>query len=204
MPDFFHEDKCGRSEGKMICGVDEVGRGPLAGPVVAAAVILPADFPEAIADKIKDSKKMSQSAREKLFIPLTINCRYAIAEASVEEIDQINILQASMLAMHRAIEKLETKIDVALIDGNRSPKTSCKTLTIIKGDDKSMSIAAASIIAKVYRDNIMQDLAKTFPHYGWERNAGYGTKEHLAALSDHGVTKWHRTSFAPVRIAVGK
>jgi ribonuclease HII len=197
MPDFSYEIVHGRDAGKIICGVDEVGRGPLAGPVVAAAVILPQDFPLTISGEIKDSKKMSAKAREDLFEPLIQNCRYAIAEASVAEIDTLNILWASMLAMERAVSLLGT-LDVALIDGNRAPKTACAAVPLIKGDDKSLSIAAASIIAKVQRDRLMKKLAEEFPHYGWDLNAGYGTSQHLAALVEHGLTHWHRGSFAPV------
>ena len=198
MPDFSHELRLGRDVGKIICGVDEVGRGPLAGPVIAA------DFPESILAKIRDSKKMSEAAREKIYEPLTQNCIYAIAEASVAEIDEINILWASMLAMQRAVAALGVDVDVALIDGNRAPKLACAAETLVKGDDKSFSIAAASIIAKVHRDRLMQKLAVEFPVYGWERNAGYGTSEHLAALIQHGVTAWHRMTFTPVRAASTK
>jgi ribonuclease HII len=199
MPDFSHEIHFGRDCGKTICGVDEVGRGSLAGPVIAAAVVLPGDCPPALLAQIRDSKKMSATARERLYEPLTQNCRYAIADASVAEIDTLNILWASMLAMQRAIAALDTPIDTALIDGNRVPKLTCAATPIVKGDDKSLSIAAASIIAKVHRDRLMQRLAKEFSRYGWERNAGYGTREHLEALTQHGITPWHRTSFAPVR-----
>ena len=174
----------------------------MAGPVVAAAVILPADFPEALCYKIRDSKKLSEGAREKIFDPLRLACYYSIAEASVEEIDRLNILWATMLAMQRAVEGLQTKIDVALIDGNRAPKLSCAVEPLVKGDDKSYSIAAASILAKVYRDRLMKKLAEAFPFYGWDRNAGYGTSEHIRALGIHGATEWHRTSFAPVRSVV--
>ncbi len=201
MPDFAHEIRFGRLKGRIICGIDEVGRGPLAGPVVAASVILPIDFPEALCAKIHDSKKMSPLAREKIFEPLTEYCLFAIAEASVEEIDRLNILWATMLAMQRTVERLKTKIDVALIDGNRAPKLPCEVFPIVKGDDTSLSIAAASIIAKVYRDRLMKKLAEQFPYYGWDHNAGYGTSEHMEALAIHGVTEWHRTSFAPVRRA---
>ena len=199
MPDFSHEINYGRNAGKAICGVDEVGRGPLAGPVVAAAVVLPIDCPDSIVTALRDSKKMSEKAREALFQPLCDLCPHAITEASVAEIDTINILQASMLAMQRAVAALDIKIDVALIDGNRAPQINCQPVTIIKGDDKSYSIAAASIIAKVYRDRLMKKLAIEFPSYGWEHNAGYGTATHMAALDAYGVTPWHRTSFAPVR-----
>ncbi len=142
---------------------------------------------------------MTAAAREAIFDALTQNCLFAIAEASVAEIDSLNILWASMLAMQRAVEKLVAPVDAALIDGNRAPKLACHTVPVIKGDDKSFSIAAASIIAKVHRDRMMANLAEQFPLYGWERNAGYGTSEHLAALAQHGTTEWHRTSFAPVR-----
>ncbi|MFA5040503.1 MAG: ribonuclease HII [Bdellovibrionales bacterium] len=201
MPDFDYEIRHGRLDGKIICGVDEVGRGPLAGPVVAAAVVLPSDFPESLSFKIRDSKKMTATAREKLCEPLKESCLYAIAEASVEEIDRLNILWATMLAMERAVASLDTKIDVALIDGNRVPKLPCDAFPVVKGDDLSLSIAAASIIAKVYRDDLMKNLAEEHPHYGWDRNAGYGTSEHISALKLHGVTVHHRASFAPVREA---
>jgi ribonuclease HII len=198
MPDFSHEYRNGRADGKVICGVDEVGRGPLAGPVVAAAVILPPDFPDTLAAQIRDSKKMSEVARERLYTPLTTVCRFAVAEASVEEIDTLNILWATMLAMQRAIAGLGA-VDVALIDGNRTPKLACAAEALVKGDDKSLSIAAASIIAKVHRDRLMKELDAAYPPYGWARNAGYGTPEHLQALADFGATPWHRASFAPVR-----
>ena len=199
MPDYAHEIRLGRLKGKIICGVDEVGRGPLAGPVVAAAVILPPDFPEDLSAKLRDSKKMSEAAREKIYEPLTQHCRFAIAEANVAEIDKLNILGATMLAMQRAVAGLKTLPDAALIDGNRPPKLDCPAFTLVKGDDKSFSIAAASIIAKVYRDRLMKKLAEDFPLYGWEHNAGYGTAEHMTALTRHGATKHHRTSFAPVK-----
>ena len=198
MPDFSFEQTHGRNDGKTICGVDEVGRGPLAGPVVAAALIMPNDFPEKFLSQIRDSKKMSAKQRETLFEPLTSLCPHAIAEASVEEIDKLNILQASLLAMRRAVEELNQKIDVALVDGNKPPKLACKTITIVGGDNKSISIAAASIIAKVTRDRLMTKLAQQHPGYGWERNAGYGTAQHLEALARLGPTDWHRDSFAPV------
>lgn len=199
MPDFSFEDKYGRRQGRVICGVDEVGRGPLAGPVTAAAVILPAEMPRDLLAEIQDSKKMSAKQREALFEPLLSCCTYAIAEASVAEISELNILWASMLAMRRAIAGLNRSVNVALIDGNRVPHPlDCEAASIVKGDDKSLSIAAASIIAKVTRDRLMKKLAEEFPGYGWERNAGYGTAEHLAALGRLGATVWHRDSFAPV------
>ncbi len=199
MPDLAHEKQHGRDKGMVICGVDEAGRGPLAGPVTAAAVILPPDVPLAITKEIRDSKKkMSARQREDLFEPLMQVCRYAIAEATVDEIAEHNILWASMLAMKRAVEGLAVQIDIALIDGNRSPKLECKAVPIIKGDDKSLSIAAASILAKVTRDRLMKKLAEEHPGYGWERNAGYGTAEHLAAIKKLGPTPWHRMLFAPL------
>ncbi|MGH1455364.1 MAG: ribonuclease HII [Alphaproteobacteria bacterium] len=196
MPDFSYEDQ---HEG-IICGVDEVGRGPLAGPVVAAAVIIPhnkrkLDF---IA-MITDSKKLSLKKREYLYDEIATHFPYAIAKITPQEIDDINILQASLKAMKNACEKLP-HIDYALIDGNKTPKDlPCPAQTIVKGDSKSVSIAAASIIAKVHRDRIMQDLDKKFPHYGWAKNAGYPTQQHREALLTHGTTPHHRKSFAPVR-----
>ncbi|MFA6280359.1 MAG: ribonuclease HII [Bdellovibrionales bacterium] len=203
MPDLTHETLHGLSLGKIICGVDEVGRGPLAGPVVAAAAILPTQgLPPEIACKINDSKKLSEKQREALFPALTTLCTYAVAQASVEEIDNLNILHASLLAMTRAVRGLSQAPDHALIDGNKLPKDlPCPATTIIKGDSKSLSIATASIIAKVTRDRLMKELALAHPAYGWEHNAGYGTAAHLAALQTHGVTIWHRGSFAPVAAA---
>lgn len=198
MPDFSHETRLGRLTGRVICGVDEVGRGPLAGPVVAVAAIIPGDFPDDIAGQIRDSKKMTETARERLFEPLTELCPHVISEVGIDDIDRLNILWATMLAMQRAVEGLG-KIDVALIDGNRAPKLACAAETLVKGDDKSLSIAAASIIAKVHRDRLMKALARDYPAYGWDRNAGYGTPEHLDALAHYGATPWHRASFAPVR-----
>ena len=199
MPDLHFEKLHGFDDGKIICGVDEVGRGPLAGPVVAAALILPREgLPPEVESKIRDSKQMSEKQRELIFPALTCLCRYAVAEASVVEIDSINILQASLLAMQRAVEGLGVMPDHALIDGNQLPQLACAALTIVKGDSKSLSIAAASIIAKVSRDRLMKNLAEQHPGYGWGKNAGYGTAQHLAALRALGPTIWHRDSFAPV------
>jgi len=200
MPDFFYEDSVGRAEGQIICGVDEVGRGPLAGPVIAAAAIVPAQgFPPEIIGLIRDSKKLSEKQRDFLFPYLTKLCVYCVAEASVAEIDELNILHASLLAMRRAVEGLKTPPVHALIDGNKKPPgLPCAATTIVKGDNKSLSIAAASIIAKVTRDQMMKKLALAFPGYGWENNAGYGTAAHLEALERLGPTIWHRDSFAPV------
>jgi len=199
MPDLSYEIAAGLQDGKVICGVDEVGRGPLAGPVVAVAAILPREgLPAEIAGRIKDSKQLSAKQREALFPILTELCLYAVAEATVAEIDQLNILWASMLAMQRAVAGLNQPPDVALIDGNRCPKLSCPAQAIVKGDSKSLSIAVAAIIAKVTRDRLMAELAQSYPAYGWEKNAGYGTTQHLAALTQFGTTPWHRDSFAPV------
>jgi len=184
----------------IICGIDEVGRGPLAGPVVAAAVIINRKkAPLDILEQINDSKKLNAKKREYLFYKIQEFSEVAIGECSVLEIDRINILQASLKAMKKACEKLNIKPNIALIDGNQLPKLNCEMKTIIKGDSKSLSIAAASIIAKHYRDNLMIKIANDFPHYGWERNNGYGTAEHLKAIDSYGITKYHRLTFSPVK-----
>jgi ribonuclease HII len=179
---------------RIEAGCDEVGRGCLAGPVVAAAVILPADYEN---PWINDSKKLGKSQREELIEE--IKCKsldWAIAEATVAEIDQINILNASFLAMSRAIEMLKIKPEHLLIDGNRwRSKLEYSYSCIIKGDGKFASIAAASILAKVHRDQMMEDLANSFPHYGWESNVGYPTKTHREGIQKHGISPWHRKSF---------
>jgi len=185
-----------RRIGGIVCGVDEVGRGPLAGPVTAAAVILD---PDNIPDGLNDSKKLNKKKREALYEEIHATAKVAVAEASVEEIDQINILQASLLAMSRAVEKLSPAPDHALVDGNQMPKLICPASTVIKGDGRSFSIAAASIIAKVERDFLMQKLAKIHPEFGWDKNAGYGTRAHMDALKLVGPTPFHRKSFAPIR-----
>ncbi len=184
---------------QIICGIDEVGRGPLAGPVMAAAVILPKNVNEiAEFNILNDSKKLSAKKRELLFAVINKQCHIGIGEASVAEIDQINILQATMLAMKRAYEALPIKASVALIDGNKAPELSCITHTVIKGDSLSLSIAAASVIAKVTRDRLMKKLEEEYPYYGWSKNAGYGTQLHINALNTHGVSEHHRKSFSPV------
>lgn len=200
-PDFSIEDHYNG----LVCGIDEVGRGPLAGPVVAAAVILKRDeTPEELLSAINDSKKLTAAKRASIFDKLK-ECAYiGLAEASVEEIDSINILQASLLAMRRAHDALtgflpqEISITAALIDGNKAPEMPCATRTVIKGDSRSLSIAAASIIAKHHRDQLMKRLANDHPHYGWEKNAGYGTAQHMAAVRQYGITEWHRRSFTPI------
>ena len=179
-----------------VAGVDEVGRGPLAGPVVAAAVVLD---PARIPDGLNDSKAMTLRRREALYDILHDVADVSIAQASVQEIDEINIFQASHLAMVRAVSGLAAAADFALIDGNKVPRDlTVPASAIIKGDAQSLSIAAASIVAKVWRDRLMLSLAQQHPGYGWERNAGYPTKEHKAGLKSHGVTLHHRRSFAPV------
>ncbi len=179
-----------------IAGVDEVGRGPLAGPVVAAAVILnPQDIPAGL----NDSKKLTARRRLALDGDLRARAEFAIAEASVEEIDDLNILYASHLAMARAVASLRPAPDYLLIDGNLIPKgLALPAQAVVKGDAKSVSIAAASILAKTWRDQLMVDLAQQHPGYGWEANAGYPTRQHRAALEHLGVTPHHRRSFKPV------
>lgn len=179
---------------RVEAGCDEVGRGCLAGPVVAASVILPADYHN---PWINDSKKLSKSNREELISEIKEkSIAWAIAEASVEEIDQINILNASFLAMKRAVLALNQAPEHLLIDGNRWKSDLKIPFTcVIKGDGKFASIAAASILAKVYRDDLMEKLALDFPHFGWETNAGYPTKIHRKGIELHGATAWHRKSF---------
>lgn len=178
------------------CGVDEAGRGPWAGPVVAAAVILPKNF---MTDKINDSKKLSKKNRDLLYENITKNADFGLGFATVTEIDKLNILQASLLAMKRAVGNLNKVPVKALIDGNTiPPNLPCVSECIVKGDTKVVSIAAASIIAKVVRDRFMTKLAQLHPGYGWERNFGYGVKEHQEALKTLGVTSEHRRSFKPI------
>ena len=184
-----------RSEG-LVCGVDEAGRGPLAGPVVAAAVILDPANP---VEGLNDSKKLSAKRRELLAIEIRAKAlAWSVAEATVEEIDAINILQASMLAMRRAVEGLVVKPVRALIDGNRCPALACEAEAIVGGDGKMESIAAASILAKTTRDAGMRELHVAYPHYGFDRHMGYPTAFHLQALRDYGASPVHRRSFAPV------
>ena len=215
-----------------ICGIDEVGRGPLAGPVVAACVYIP----ESIRDfefigEICDSKKLSEPKLKTLDALIRQHCVWAIASVSPQEIDEVNILQAALKAMREAFASISSRAKSgdlgmssdlstpaeqgsalgrddtmtewhALVDGNRDPGLPCETSLIKKGDNLSTSIAAASIIAKVARDEVMHKLAIEHPHYGWERNVGYPTKEHLAAIEEHGITVHHRKSFKPVRASI--
>lgn len=177
----------------LICGVDEAGRGPLAGPVCAAAVILPRDIEIA---GLNDSKKLTDKKRETLYDVICENAlTYGIAFASVEEIESINILNASMLAMNRAIEKLEPRPQLALIDGNRNSAINIPSRCVIKGDAKCADIAAASILAKVTRDRYMLEMAKKYPEYHFEKHKGYGTKLHYEALREYGPSEIHRPSF---------
>ena len=176
-----------------ICGVDEAGRGPLAGPVCAAAVILPKDL---VIEGLNDSKKLSDKRRRELFPVIQEKAiAYGIGFASEQEIDEINILQATFLAMKRALAQLEGKADFALIDGNRETDFGLPVMTVVKGDSRSANIAAASVLAKVSRDNVMDELAKEYPQYGFEIHKGYGTKAHYAALTEHGTSPVHRKSF---------
>ena len=181
---------------QIIAGVDEVGRGSLIGPVYAAAVILNKNIKK---NMIKDSKKLSKKKREILFRYIKKNSNWSLAYASLKEIERLNIFNASMLAMKRAIKKLKKKPKLVIVDGNRSPYLkNYKITSLIKGDDKIPEIAAASIIAKVSRDRLMKRMSKEFGGYAWEKNAGYGTKRHLIALKKLGVTKYHRKSFRPI------
>ena len=178
---------------KAICGVDEAGRGPLAGPVCAAAVILP---PNTIIDGVNDSKKLTEKKREALFNVIKETAvSYSIAYASVEEIESINILNATMLAMKRAVEGLDVKADYAMIDGNKMPPLDIDGETIVKGDAKSMSIACASILAKVSRDRLLYEYAKEYPQYQFDKHKGYGTSAHREAILEYGPCPYHRMSF---------
>ena len=185
----------------VICGVDEAGRGPLFGNVVAAAVILDPSHPIA---GLGDSKKLSQKVRERLYDQIYQHAiSVGVGRASVAEIDQLNILQATMLAMQRAVESLSLVPDLALIDGNRCPPLSCASEAIIKGDAKELTIGAASIIAKVTRDREMLVWHAQYPYYGLDKHKGYPTQAHVKALEDYGVSPQHRRSFAPVRRLIG-
>ncbi len=193
MPNFDYENVKYAEGYTAVCGTDEAGRGPLCGPVVAAAVILPRDIE---IEGLNDSKKLTEKKREKLFDVIKEKAiAYAIAEASPAEIDEINILNASMLAMKRAIEALPVKADFALIDGNRSRGFDIPTETIVKGDAKSASIAAASILAKVTRDRQCEELDKLYPEYGIAKHKGYPTKEHMDAVRKYGPTPIYRMTF---------
>ena len=185
---------------KLIAGVDEVGRGPLAGPVVTAAVILDPNNP---IEGLNDSKKLTEKRREQLEPIIKQNAiAWSLGRAEVEEIDQINILQATLLAMKRAVEGLSVQPDHALVDGNKAPNLACSVTTIIKGDQSEPAIAAASILAKVARDREMVEMDKKYPGYGLAQHKGYPTKQHQQALMELGVTEIHRRSFKPVKLAM--
>ncbi len=192
--DWLFYEKAAYKNGYInVCGVDEAGRGPLAGPVCAAAVILPANT---IIEGVNDSKKLSEKKREILFEIIKEKAvSYRIAFASVDEIEEVNILNAAMLAMKRAVEGLKIPSDFAMIDGNKIPDLSIPADCIVKGDAKSMSIASASILAKVSRDRLLYKYAEEFPEYGFDKHKGYGTKAHREALKKYGPCKYHRPSF---------
>lgn len=192
--DWFEFEKEALAKGyKSVCGVDEAGRGPLAGPVCAAAVILPEGV---IIDGVNDSKKLSEKKRESLFDVIREQAMsYSIAYATVDEIEEINILNATMLAMRRAIDGLDIKADYAMIDGNKIPPLDIDAECIVKGDAKSMSIACASILAKVSRDRLLYKYAEEYPMYGFDKHKGYGTKVHREAILKYGPCPYHRKSF---------
>ncbi len=204
MPDFAIERRC---QG-VVCGVDEAGRGPLAGPVVAAAVIIDRRrFRGELRRVLDDSKALSRELRESCYADLRRSARtgavqIGVGAASVGEIDRINILRASLLAMRRAVAALGLPPDIALVDGNIAPNLPCPVKTVVKGDALSFSIAAASVVAKVTRDRIMYELAHRYPGYGWETNVGYSTAAHFDGIRRLGVTPHHRRSFEPVRLAL--
>ena len=198
-PDFSLEIATGA---QLIAGIDEAGRGPLCGPVVAAAVIFPRHDIE-IPVIIRDSKQMTPAQRACAYDWITNNTIWAVAECSPAEIDELNILWASMTAMKRAIDKLPAAPDHCLIDGNRLPPDLIGT-AVVRGDTKSLSIAAASIIAKQTRDKIMHLLAQQYPQYGWDKNAGYPTKSHLQAIDQYGINEHYRKSFGPIKERIKK
>lgn len=193
MVDYSIENEYREKGFNVICGVDEAGRGPLAGPVYAAAVILPSDC---VIEGLNDSKKLTEKKREALFDEIKEKAlAYGIASADEKEIDEINILNATFLAMKRAIDSLSVKPDLALIDGNQKPHTDIEEVTVIKGDAKSMSIAAASVLAKVSRDRFMLEMAEKYPQYEFARHKGYGTKLHYEKIAQYGVCDIHRRTF---------
>lgn len=194
MPDYSFEISAKEKGYSIVCGVDEAGRGPLAGPVCAAAVILPEGV---VIEGLDDSKKLTEKKREALFDVIKEKAvAYGIAFASVDEIEKFNILGATYMAMCRAVEQLSVKPDYVLIDGNRyPPMLSLQGETVVKGDSKSMSIAAASILAKVTRDRLMLQYTEKYPQYSFEKHKGYGTKAHIEAIKKYGITEIHRPSF---------
>jgi len=218
VPDFVLEVELGQETGRTVIGIDEAGRGPWAGPVVAAAVWLdPGRLDPALTRRLDDSKKLNPGLRETLYAALSDaagGCALlGVGEADVAEIDRLNILQASLLAMQRAAAALAAALqaasparamDMALIDGNKLPRLACPARAVVGGDGLSLSIAAASVVAKVTRDRAMAALARDFPGYGWERNQGYGTPEHRQGIARLGITPLHRRSFRPVREALSQ
>lgn len=194
-PDFAAEDDARRDGAKFVAGIDEAGRGPWAGPVVAAAVI----FRDHVPAGLDDSKKLAAPLRERLCAEILACAHVGIGIAPVERIDQDNILQATLWAMGRAVESLPQSPCHVLVDGNRLPTLACRATALVGGDGRSLSIAAASIVAKQTRDRLMAELADEHPGYGWETNKGYGTPEHGAAITRLGITVHHRRSFAPIR-----
>jgi ribonuclease HII len=196
----------GRYEG-LIAGMDEAGRGPWAGPVVAAAALFldPSSLPSSLLEGVHDSKTLTKGKREALYKELIQlpKFSYGIGVGSIEEIDRLNILKATFLSMERAMEALPQRPDVLLIDGKYIPSfMGINCIPIIKGDQLSLSIAAASILAKVTRDGLMEELGRQYPAYGWEKNAGYGTPQHQKALKTYGITPHHRRSFAPIKVLI--
>lgn len=206
MPDFVIEDSLKKT---LVAGIDEAGRGPWAGPVVAGAVIfLDRNVEKALLDGLDDSKKLSAKKRETLYSLLFDEEKkgkvaIGIGEASCQEIDDINILKATFLAMRRAVEALKIKPEAALVDGNQSPRNFfCEVRAVVKGDARSLSISAASIVAKVYRDRLMNEMAKKYPYYAFEKNAGYGTAAHIAGLKEYGICPEHRCSYKPIQAII--
>jgi len=199
VPDNLNERDIGWPK-KLIAGIDEAGRGPWAGPVVSAAVIL---NEKNIPDGLNDSKKLSEKKRLSLYSSIYNFHSVGVGVSSIEEIDSMNVLQATFLSMKRAVEDLNPQPEYILVDGNLDPGLNFKTKCIIKGDSISISIAAASVIAKVTRDNLMLKLDKEFPNYNWKKNKGYGTAEHRNALELHGPCKYHRKSFSPINKMLG-
>lgn len=191
--DYTFEHQAHEQGFETVCGVDEAGRGPLAGPVCAAAVILPDGL---VIEGLDDSKKLTEKKRDALYDVIIENAiSYGISFASVEEIEELNILQATFLAMKRAVESLEVKPDLALVDGNQKPPLEIQARTLVKGDAKSPSIAAASILAKVTRDRLMIEIAEQYPQYEFPKHKGYGTKLHYEKIMEHGISPVHRRSF---------
>ena len=191
--DYTFEHQAHEQGFEIVCGVDEAGRGPLAGPVCAAAVILPDGL---VIEGLDDSKKLTEKKRDALYdVIIEEAIAYSIAFASVEEIEEINILQATFLAMKRAVEGLSVKADLALVDGNQKPHLDIQARTLVKGDAKSPSIAAASILAKVTRDRLMTEIAEEYPEYEFPKHKGYGTKLHYEKIMEHGISPVHRRSF---------